>query len=107
MFHKKGYIFTNKKNPERGIMSSILGIISMAAIYLSIYLTYLNKGSAPMQYGSVILLALIFAVTGLVLGILACMEKDIYKVFPVMGIVLNCLTVVAVGFILYIGVYGI
>ena len=26
--NKSGYIFTNKKNPKRGIMSTVLGIIS-------------------------------------------------------------------------------
>ena len=28
MFHRPGYIFTDKKNPERGIMSAILGVIA-------------------------------------------------------------------------------
>lgn len=104
MFHRIGYKFTNKKNPQQGIMASILGVISLASVVLAVYLTYQNKGVAPMQYGTVILLSLIFAITGLVLGIRACMEKDIYRFFPVSGIVLNSITVFAGGFILYLGV---
>lgn len=104
MFHKTGYKFTNKKNPQQGIMASILGAIAMISVGFAIYLTYLNKGIAPMQYGTVILLSLIFAIVGLVLGIRACMEKDIYKVFPILGILLNSMTILAGGFILYLGI---
>lgn len=104
MFHKTGYKFTNKKNPQQGMISSILGTIAIVSVGLAVYLTYLNKGIAPMQYGTVILLSLIFAIVGLVLGIRACMEKDIYKVFPILGILLNSMTLLAGGFILYLGI---
>lgn len=104
MFHRPGYKFTNKKNPQQGIMASILGTIAMVSVGLAIYLTYLNKGVAPMQYGTVILLSLLFAIVGLVLAIRACMEKDIYRLFPVLGIILNGITILAGGFILYLGV---
>ena len=107
MFHKPGYIFTDKKNPQRGIMSAILGAISVASVCLAVYLTYQNKGVASAQYGSVILLSLIFAVTGVVLGILAMLEKDIFRIFPVTGIILNSMTIIAGGFILYLGVSGV
>lgn len=104
MFQKKGYKFTKKKNPQQGIMASILGVISIASIVLAVYLTFQNKGVAPMQYGSVILLSLIFALVGLGLGIRSCLEKDIYRLFPVLGIILNSIAVLAGGFILYLGV---
>ena len=85
-------------------MASILGVISIASIVLAVYLTFQNKGVAPMQYGSVILLSLIFALVGLGLGIRSCLEKDIYRLFPVLGIILNSIAVLAGGFILYLGV---
>lgn len=84
-------------------MSSILGAIALASVILAVYLTYQNKGVAPMQYGTVILLSLIFAVIGMVLGIRAGLQKDIYRLFPVLGILLNTLTILAGGFILYLG----
>ena len=85
-------------------MASILGTIAIVSVGLAVYLTYLNKGVAPMQYGTVILLSLLFAIVGLVLAIRACMEKDIYRLFPVLGIILNGITILAGGFILYLGV---
>lgn len=103
-FGKEGYIFTDKKNPKWGIMSTILGVIAGVSIGLAIHQTYLNKGAALMQYGAVVLLSMAYAVAGLVLGIRSLTEKDIFRGFPVIGIFLNVLTVIASGFILYLGV---
>ena len=85
-------------------MAAILGIIANVSIALAVYLTYQNKGVAPVQYGSVILLSMIFAVVGLGLGIRSCLEKDIYRLFPILGMILNSVAVMSSGFILYLGV---
>ena len=85
-------------------MAAILGVIANVSIVLAVYFTFQNKGVAPMQYGTVILLSLVFAVVGFVLGIRSNLEKDIYRLFPVLGIVLNSIALLAGGFILYIGV---
>ena len=104
IFGREGYIFTDKKNPKWGIMSTILGLVAGISICLAIHRTYLNKGAALMQYGAVVLLALVYAMAGLVLGIRSLMEKDIFRIFPIVGIFLNVLTVIASGIILYLGV---
>lgn len=103
-FNKEGYIFTDKKNPKWGIMSSILGAISAISICIAVHFTYLNDGAAPMQYGAVVLLAVLYAVAGMVLGVRSLMEKDIFRFFPVLGITLNLLASAAGGFILYLGI---
>jgi peptidoglycan/LPS O-acetylase OafA/YrhL len=102
-FRKSGYIFTDKKNPRWGIMSTLLGLIAVVSVVLAVYCTYLDKGNAPMQYGMVVLLSVIYAMTGMLLGVKSLLEKDIFKLFPIMGIVLNVLAVLAGGFILYLG----
>ena len=104
IFGKEGYIFTDKKNPKWGIMSTILGLIAGISICMAVYQTYLNKGTAFMQYGAVVLLAMVYAMAGLVLGIRSLAEKDIFRIFPVTGIFLNVLTMIASGIILYLGV---
>lgn len=103
-FGRKGYIFTDKKNPKWGIMSTILGLVAGISICLAIHRTYLNSGTALMQYGAVVLLAMIYAMAGLVMGVRSLMEKDIFRIFPVVGIFLNGLAVIAGGFIIYLGV---
>lgn len=101
---RKGYIFTDKKNPKWGIMSAILGLIGCVSISLAVQRTCLNEGAALMQYGAVVLLAMVYAAAGLVLGMRSLTEKDIFRFFPVIGIFLNLLTMAASGIILYLGV---
>lgn len=111
MFHKKGrkggYIFTAKKHPEKGIMSTILGVISIASVAAAVYLSFRNEGRAAPQYGAAVLLATIFSLTGMVLGVLSAAEKERYRLFPFLGIGLNLLALAMVSIILYAGAYGI
>lgn len=104
MFKKFGYKFTKKKNPNKGIMATSLGIIATTSICIAVYLAYMNKGIAIPQYGMVTFLSFIFSMVGLVLGIVSIMEKDIYRLFPVIGIVFNSIALFMSGSILYLGV---
>lgn len=101
--NKEGYIFTDKKNPHLGIMSTLLGLIAVVSVVVAVYLTYLAKGAAPMQYGMVIFLSVLYAVIGIALGIRALLQKDIFRFFPILGIVFNVLAVLGGGAILYLG----
>lgn len=101
---RSGYIFTAKKHPEKGIMSAILGVISVASIVTAVYLTYRNGGNAKPQYAVVLFLVMLFALTGLVLGILSRMEKDKYYLFPHLGIGLNFASLAMISMILYAGI---
>lgn len=103
LFNHSGYIFTDKKNPRLGIMSTILGLIAVVSVVAAVYFTYLDKGVAPMQYGMVIFLSVLYAIIGIVIGIRALLEKDIFRLFPIVGIVLNVIAVLQGGVILYLG----
>ncbi len=100
---KRNYIFTNKKNSERAIMATILGVISCASLGIVVYLTYLNNGQAPAGFGVTGLLATIFSLTGLGLGIVTVKEKNYYRLFPVLGILLNLAALAFISLILYMG----
>lgn len=100
---RKNYIFTNKKHSERAIMSTILGIISNGSLGIVIYLTYLSGGNAPLSYGLTGLLAAIFSVTGLILGVLTAQEKDRFRLFPVLGIILNLIALGILVFLVQLG----
>ena len=104
---KKNYMFTNKSTPQRGIMATILGILSDASIGLAVFSSFRQGGAPSQRLGRAVLLALIFSVTGLVLGILSRLEKDKFYFFSNLGILLNVLGVFAGGFILYAGVFGL
>ena len=107
MEHTKGYKFTNKKHPEKGIMSMVLGVISLVSIAVAVYQTYLAKGSAGSNMGIVGVVVTVFAITGLVLGYLGKNEPDTFKFFSILGLVLNVLALAGISVILYAGAYGI
>lgn len=100
---RKNYIFTNKEHPRKAIMSTILGVLSVASLILAIYLSYMDKGVENVRYGSACFLALIFAFTGMVLGVLGRMEKDKFYLFSYIGIALNLTAVGLASLILYAG----
>ena len=107
MNRRSGFMFTNKDYSKKGIMSTILGIISAVSICLALYLTYMNQGQAEFRYGTVAFLTLIFAGVGMGLGIASRMEKDKFYLFSYIGIVMNALSLMAISFILYAGAYGL
>ena len=103
----KGYKFTNKKHPEKGIMSTILGIISLVSVGVSVYQTYLAKGNASTNMGVVGLMVTIFAIAGVILGYISKNEYDKFLFFPYLGMILNIVALACVSVILYAGAYGI
>ena len=107
MERTKGYKFTNKKHPEKGIMSTILGLIALVSLACAVYQTYLAGGIAQTNMGVVGLLATIFAFVGVILGYIAKNETDIFPFFAYLGMVLNVLALGCVSVILYAGAYGI
>lgn len=104
---KGGYIFTAKKHPERGIMSLILGIISIVSVVIAVYLAYKNNGNALPQYGAAVFLVTIYSIVGMILGVLSRMEKDVYYLCPYLGMGLNVVALSMISMILYAGAYGI
>ena len=93
----------DKRYSEKSIMSTILGLISLGALVAAIYYTFLAGGEAMVGYGMTGLLAAIFSVTGLVLGILSKLEKDKFYLFSYIGIVTNALAVISIICIIYVG----
>jgi hypothetical protein len=105
MKRKKGYIFTNKRHSLKGIFSAVLGLISFGSLCAVIYLTYLTGGTAPVSYGLTGLLAVIYSVTGVILGIKTLQDRDKYRLFPILGILLNSISLASISLLLYAGAY--
>lgn len=101
---RRNYIFTNKKHSKRAVMSAILGIISTASLCYVVYLAYRSGGEAPAGYGMTGLLAAVYSLAGLILGIIAVRDKDNYRFFPRMGVLLNLLALGGVSFLLWMGI---
>ena len=96
-------MFTDNRHPEKGVMSAILGCISVTALVVSVVFTYRDGGQAQIRYAAAALVAAIFSVVGIVLGIMSRFERDIFKLFPNLGIILNLLAIIFIVFLLVLG----
>lgn len=105
MGKKRGYIFTDKKGSNRARMAVILGIISLVSLGAVVFGAYQSGGVAKTGYGFTALLALVYSLTGLILGIVTAFNKNYYKPVPVAGILLNGMSLACIGLILYMGGY--
>ncbi len=104
---KNHYMFTNKKYSQKGMMSSVLGFIALVGVVLAVVFSYKEKGAMNPRYGFATFLAILIAVVGLVQGIRAKMEKDVFLFFPVFGILSNALVILWGFFVIYAGIYGL
>lgn len=107
MRRKNSYMFTNKSHTLKGMMATILGIISLVTLGYAIFMSYRSYGEIPEQYGTAAFLATIFALAGAALGVISKTEKDKYYFFSYLGIALNVLALVLSSAVLYAGAYGI
>ncbi len=106
MAKKNSYMFTSKQHSQKGIMSTILGVISLATLAYAIIMSYLRAGDVPRQYGAAALLVLIFAFVGTALGVISKTERDKFYFFTYLGIGLNVLALAVISVILYAGAYA-
>lgn len=105
MAFRKGYIFTSKNHPRKGIMATILGILSIITLGTAVYFSYMNGGESSVRYAMAGLLAVVYMIVGMGLGIWSIMERDVFKLFPVLGIVVNTIAFGFLSLILYAGAY--
>lgn len=105
MKHRKGYQFTNKRHSKKAVMSTVYGALGLTCLVTVLYLSYRSGGEAPVKYGVAGVLVTLFALIGLLLGVLAAREKDRYRFFAVLGLILNGVTLAGVSGVLYMGAY--
>lgn len=100
---KRRFIYTNKKHPKRSIMSGVLGILCILSLATAVFLTYRAGGETHAGYGLTGLLSLIFSVTGVSLGISGLRLRESFRLFSVLGIILNALVILWLGLLVYWG----
>ncbi len=83
-------------------MSTVLGVISNASLGIVLYLSYLSGGNVPLSYGLTGLLAALFSLVGLVMGLFMVRERDMFKLVPILGILLNLAALGIVAFLVQI-----
>ncbi|MBQ8592285.1 MAG: hypothetical protein IJ485_06030 [Lachnospiraceae bacterium] len=104
MRNRKSYIYTNKTHSQKSLMSTVFGILGLVTIILALHFTFLAKGVASARYGIAGLLSCIFALTGMILGVMARMEEDKYYLFAYIGMTCNFLVLAGDVALLLLGI---
>ena len=92
--------FSDRTHSIKGLISVLMGVIVLLAFITISILSSLSGGNGGLILGAIGMLLFVMSVIGFVLGIKSCMEKEIYYMAPVTGMVLNGFLSV-IFFILY------
>lgn len=101
---KHGYKFTNKLNSRGGIISTVIGILSVLLLVVGIVIAYRAKGTAGAHVGLIGAGAFLLSGFGLIKGLLSFKEKERFYAVSIAGCIINGLIWLAM--VLIIG-YGI
>ena len=96
------YKFTDRKHPAVGIMSVVLGLIGIISESISLFIPYLAKRE-PERYAFIMALSFLYAIVGIVLGIIGRFKKGAFPFFPSVGLVINTVTIILGVIIIVIG----
>lgn len=100
MAKKMMYSFAEKKNPVNGIISTIMGAVSLVLMAAMIYTSYYMRGDAGIYAGAFGLSGMIFALAGFIMGIVSFSGKNIKYKYPKLGSVMS-----GTAFALWLGLY--
>lgn len=103
-FNGRVYKFTNKKVSPQSVMSTVLGIVSLAGMIIRCVLSFKAQGNVNTGIAITCFLCLAFAVTGLVEGIRARLTKDMYYFLAYTGIVLNAVCLIFIMYVFGLGI---
>lgn len=103
MFNKRKEVFkfTVKSHSVKGIAAAALGCIGALGLLVLFVLSSVYRGNGSIILGAAGVIVFILTVTGFILGVRACTEKEIYYTAPIIGMVLNGILSIVL-FILYI-----
>ncbi len=103
MIFKRRYLFTSNSRSDKGIIASVCGLISFISFSVTLYLVLKAGGNTGHRLGAVGFVACLFAVAGIILGIISLIEKDTFRFFPRFGLIVSIISLLAWGGIVYAG----
>ena len=85
MAKKMMYSFEEKKDPADGIVSTIMGIISLVLLIAAVYSSYYMRGNAGIYAGVMGISGILFAFVGFIIGVKSLSGKNIRCKYPKIG----------------------
>ena len=96
---------TDKKHPITGIVSTIIGVVTVLLFAGICFFSGTEGGSAGMVVGVLGLLCFVLSVTGFVLAWISLHQENIRTLFPTIGSILNGIQVVGYMLLYFLGTY--
>ncbi len=81
----KKYKFSDKNQTLGGIISTVLGTISLCLLIYGVYISFKANGKAGVEVGSIALCSFMLAVFGCVIGLISFKESDKFYLFSKIG----------------------
>ena len=97
------YKFSDKSQSLGGVISTIMGLASIACLLWAIFISFKASGHAGMQVGTLGLMSLILSAIGTIIGLLSFKEADKFYTFPKVGSIMCGIMTVAMIFIFLMG----
>ncbi len=88
------YKFTNKRHSHKALMSVGLALIGIVTVVLTITGGFKAGGEVEWKHAAAVGLAVLMALAGAILGLMARLEKDRYYFFPDLGLTLNVVVLI-------------
>lgn len=98
----KEYRFTNKRYAKEGIISSVLGVLSVICLVTGIYRSFEARGNGDSIVGLLGAGALLMALVGMIFGIKSFKDEDKFYTFSklgvcICGVILICMLGILLG----------
>ena len=103
MAKKRMYSFAKEKHSGKGILSTILGTLSLVIFAVLAWLAYYLDGQGGVYLGSIGLLGMVFAVSSVVFGLMGFGENNVRYLFPKIGSILGGIMVALWVFVVLMG----
>jgi len=104
---KKSFMFTSKHQSENGIISLVIGLISVVSVIVCVIISYANRGDATKQLGGVGFFAAIGDILGIIAGSISLKERDVFLWVPRIGLWTNIVMLVVWALLIIFGLRGV
>lgn len=98
-----GYKFSDKTHSGKGMLATGFGLASLVILIVLIAISGKLHGKGSIYLGSVGLVAVMFSVIGLIIGIVSFFEPNKYKLFSNIGAIFNIVILLIWTSIIMIG----
>lgn len=104
MAKRRMYSFAEEKHSGKGILSSVLGMLSLIIFGTLAWLAWYLDGQGGAYLGSIGFTGMVFAVCGVVFGLMGFNENNVRYFFPKLGSVLNGIMLALWVFVVLLGI---